>query len=91
MGQGVAGEGFTARAVFGLVLRDSLAGFDSADDAAFRLEAVVGPAAGTGVAVPEVGPAQPAVHAARGDQGRGHAGLFRFGLRHIGVTSYLRC
>ena len=68
--QAGAGEALATEAVLASAFGYSFAGLDSACNAGFRFAGVVTPAAGTGLAVPHIGPAEPAVHSARRDQAR---------------------
>jgi hypothetical protein len=63
-----AGEAVATVAVPGL--GHLLTVLDTARYARFRFESVVAPAAGTGLAVPHIGPAETAIHSARSDQAR---------------------
>lgn len=69
--QPVAGKALAAVAVAGLELLPLRAGFDAAGEACLALVAVVAPAAGAGVLLARIRHAEPAVHAAGGDEGGG--------------------
>ena len=66
--QAGAGKAVTTEAVLSSAFGYFVAGLDAADNAGFRFAGVVAPAAGTGLAVPHIGPAKPAVHSTRCNQ-----------------------
>lgn len=68
--QPVAGKSVTAEAVPDFALYYLHTGLDSADDTGFRLDAVVAPAAGTGVLLSCIGDTEATIHPAGGDQAR---------------------
>lgn len=78
-----AGKVVAVEAIFEAVCQKLFTSLDFADDAGFRFEAIVSPAARTSVFVPHIRIAEAAVHSARGNQVRANcAGDFLLFLDH---------